>query len=71
MALVKPSLRFHLSSADVKQWGHNALVFAGPALLVLLASVGQVVPTEWKYGAFVLYLLNVATDLLKKFLAGK
>lgn len=71
MALIKPSLKFHLSVEDVKKVAKNALVFGGPALLVLLASVVQAVPADWKYATVTLYVLNVLLDLLKKFLAGK
>ena len=46
----------------------NALLFAGPALLVLIASTIEVIPEGAKYGAYILFLLNFITDLLKKFL---
>lgn len=65
------SRKFSLNTEDLKRWGHNALVFAGPAILVLLASAMKAVPADWQFAVVVLYVLNVLTDLLKKFLAGQ
>jgi hypothetical protein len=58
-----------LIRADVLQSLRNALVFAGPAVLVLLASFVEIVPAEARYGALALFVLNYATDLLRKFLS--
>lgn len=58
-----------LSKQDWKAAGKQALIFLGPALVVLLASTVEVVPQDWKYGAVVLFLLNRVTDLLRRYLA--
>lgn len=58
-----------LSKADWKAAGKQALIFLGPALLVLIASTVEVIPVDWKYGALVLFLLNRVTDLLRRYLA--
>lgn len=58
-----------LSKADWKAAGKQALIFLGPALIVLLASVVDVVPADAKYGVLVLFLLNRITDLLRRYLA--
>jgi hypothetical protein len=63
------SPQFGLVKEDWLKWGKNALIFAGPALLVLIASVVQAVPADFKYGVVALYILNTLTDLLRKFLA--
>lgn len=66
---VKGSAAFTFNSADWQKWGYNALLFLAPALLVLLASVVDVIPSDWKYGAVALYVLNLVTDWLRKWLA--
>lgn len=58
-----------LSKQDWKAAAKQALIFLGPALLVLLASTVEIVPVDWKYGALVLFLLNRITDLLRRYLA--
>jgi|CXWL01.1.fsa_nt_gi hypothetical protein len=65
LEIVSP--KFVLVSEDLKKWLGNALVFAAPALLVLIASIVQIVPADFKYGVFVLYVLNLLTDLLRKY----
>lgn len=65
------SPKFSLNSKDINNWKENALKFLVPFLLVFIPAVIQVIPTEWKYGALVLYVLNVLYDLLRKFVAGK
>ena len=65
------STRFTLNKADMVAWLRNSLIFLGPALLVLLASIVKVVPVDSKYAVIVLFAINMATDLLRKFLAGK
>lgn len=64
------SEKYSLDKRDVEVWAKNALIFLGPALLVLLGSVIEAIPQDWKYGAVALYALNIVTDLLRKFLAG-
>ena len=65
----KESGKRELSKADWKAAGKQALIFLGPALLVLIASTVEVIPVDWKYGALVLFLLNRVTDLLRRYLA--
>ena len=50
------SKRFTLSKEDLLKWGKNLLIFAGPALLVLIASLVEEIPDDWKYGAIALYV---------------
>lgn len=69
MARTVLSGRFEVINQDWKKIAFNALVFAGPALLVLISSVTGVLPKEWMLAPVVLYLLNILTDLLRKFLA--
>lgn len=67
------SEKFTLNVNDWKRWAKNALVFAAPALLVLLADFTKSLP-EWFTGVWLiiaLYVVNTLTDLLRKFLAGK
>ncbi|OGY24248.1 MAG: hypothetical protein A2Y57_04145 [Candidatus Woykebacteria bacterium RBG_13_40_7b] len=66
-----PSLRFTLNKEDLAHWAKNALIFAGPALVVLVASIRDVVPKDASWAVVALYILNVATDLLRKWSTGK
>lgn len=65
----KKSEANQLSKQDWKAAGKQALIFLGPALVVLLASTVEVVPADAKYGVLVLFLLNRITDLLRRYLA--
>ena len=57
-------------SQDVlKKWGKNALIFAGPAIIVLLATTAENLPKDAQWGIIVLYVVNVLTDLIRKFIA--
>ena len=60
------SNRFELKKEDLVKVGKNALVFAMPALLVLLGDAVKAVPESWTYGALVLYVLNLIMDVLRK-----
>ena len=60
-----------LNRQDVEKWAKNALIFAAPALLVLIASTIDAIPKDWQYGAVALYLLNLAADILRKYIGGK
>jgi hypothetical protein len=67
------SKRFTINKADVLKVLHNALVFAAPALLVLLADLVKALP-DWFNGVWLvvaLYVVNVVTDFVRKFIAGK
>lgn len=57
-----------LRKEDVIKWARNAFIFAGPALLVLLASFGDLIPLEAVWGTVALYLLNTVTDITRKWL---
>lgn len=59
-----------INKKDLQTWLRNGLIFAGPALIVLLASATSIVPVNWRYGAIALYAINFATDLIRKFLDG-
>ena len=69
MAKMILSERFDMVSQDWSKVTKNALIFAGPAFLVLIASLMNVLPKEGVWVPIVLYLLNVTVDVLKKFLA--
>ena len=62
------SVKFQLVGEDYKKWLKNALIFLGPALLVFIPAIAKQIPAELGYGALVLYVLNVLTDLLTKWL---
>lgn len=67
------SKRFTVNKADIQKVLHNALVFAAPALLVLLADLVKALP-EWLTGIWLvvaLYIVNVIVDFIRKFVAGK
>ena len=67
------SKRFTLNSEDLKKSLKNALIFAGPALLVLLMDVTKALPDSFEGPVLIvaLYIVNFLTDLLRKFLSGK
>ena len=71
--MVKESKRFTLNSLHYKRSLRNALVFAAPALLVLLADVLKALPTwiEGPYLVVALWLVNWVTDLIRKYVQGK
>lgn len=67
------SKRFSLNRDDLKRVLKNALIFAAPALLVLLADVSRALP-DWVSGPWLvvaLWVVNFLTDLIRKFLSGK
>ena len=65
------SKKYTLNRTDLDTWAKNAIIFAGPALIVLMGSIANVIPATWKYGAITLYGCNLATDILRKYLDGK
>ena len=68
-----PSERFTLNSDDLKRSLRNALIFAAPAILLLLGDVVSALP-EWLSGPWLIVALwgvNWVTDLIRKFIAGK
>ena len=67
------SKKFTLNWEDVKKVAKNALIFAAPAILVLLADVVKALPS-WFSGAWLIILLwivNLITDAIRKFITGK
>lgn len=67
------SKRFTLNAEDLKRVAKNALVFLAPALLVALADVARVLP-DWFNGPYLviaLFLVNIITDGIRKFINGK
>ena len=70
---MKPSGRFTLNSNDLKKWGKNALIFAAPALLLLLADIVKALP-GWVDGPkliVAMFIVNQLVDLTRKYLSGK
>ena len=68
---MRQSLSGDLNKRDYIKWGQNALIFLAPALIVLFTSFTEVIPADAKYGALLLYVLNVTVDLLRKLINGK
>lgn len=58
-----------LKNMDWKKLLKNAIIFLGPALLVVGASAISAIPSDWRYGAMTLYILNILLDMLRKYLA--
>ena len=70
---MKDSKRFTLNELDYKKIAKNALIFAAPALLVLLADLVKAFP-DWFNGPYLiiaLWVVNLITDGLRKFINGK
>ena len=65
------SNKFSLNAQDLNNWVRNTIIFLAPALLALFASIQGSLPKEATSGIVALYILNVLTDLLKKYVAGK
>lgn len=63
------SQKYQLIRQDFGKVLANALVFLGPALLVFIPALAQQIPANVGYGALALYVLNLLTDLLRKWLA--
>ena len=67
------SKRFTLNVEDLKRVAKNALIFAAPALLLLLADLVKALP-EWVSGPWLLvalWVVNWVTDLIRKFIQGR
>lgn len=54
-----------LTHDDVQKWIENTLVFLAPAILAFLVTLTGDLESAGA-GVFVLYLINVATDLFRK-----
>lgn len=68
---MKQSKSGDLNRQDYIKWGWNTLIFLAPALVVLFTSVADVIPSDAKYGALLLYVLNILVDFLRKMIKGK
>lgn len=62
--------RYQLNHEDVKKWALNTLIFLAPALLLFLTSIQAGNSLEDSLNVLYLWGLNVAIDLLKKFISG-
>lgn len=65
------SKRFSLNKEDVLKWAKNTLTFLAPALIIFLTAIQSGVPIKEALYSIYLWGLNVAIDLLKKFVASK
>jgi hypothetical protein len=63
------SLRFQLRKEDIISWAKTALIFLGPALLVFMGSILDILPQDAKWYAIALYLGNESIALFKKWLS--
>lgn len=63
------SERFTLNAEDLKKWATNALVFAGPDLVVFFGALANKFQAQDAFLAVL--VMNLLLDLLKKYLAGK
>lgn len=70
---MKESKRFKLNELDYKKIATNALIFAAPATLVLLADITKALPEqlEGPYLVVALWAVNIVTDAVRKFISGK
>lgn len=67
----KPSKRFTLNKNDMRKWAVNSLIFLAPFILVFLLAIQEGKNVTDALYVLYLYALNVAIDLLKKFIANK
>jgi membrane protein YdbS with pleckstrin-like domain len=65
------SSKFSLNGVDLARVLKNALIFLAPALIVLIASFQNIVPKDASWAVVALFVLNVVTDLIRKFVSGK
>ena len=65
------SKRFSLNKEDVLKWAKNTLTFLAPALIIFLTAIQSGVPIKEALYSIYLWGLNVAIDLLKKFVQEK
>lgn len=63
------SKSFSLNNEDVKKWLKNAIIFAAPFSLVFLVAIQQGSDLKDALNIVYLYGLNVAIDLIRKFVA--
>jgi len=65
------SKQFSLNGVDFQRIFKNAVIFLAPALIVLIASFQDIVPKDASWAVVALFVLNVVTDLIRKFVAGR
>ena len=65
------SKRWTLNKQDLLAWGKNALWFLAPTLVVFIPSLVNLIPSDFKYAAIVIYILNRFVDLLRRYATGK
>ena len=70
-SVAKVSSAGKINYADLVAFLKNALIFLAPSLLVLIPSVIGIIPADWKYAVIIIYVLNRATDLIRRFTSGK
>ena len=63
------SSNYQLIKNDIKRWGKNTLTFLAPTLLVFLIAIQSGVPVKDALVTVYLWGLNVAIDLLRKYIA--
>jgi len=66
MASFVVSSEKELIPQDWVRWFHNTAVFLVPVALVFIGEVTKVIPNDWQWGALALYVLNVITDIIRK-----
>ena len=67
------SEKFTLNKTDLGRIGKNAFVFMAPAILLLLADLVKALP-DWLDGPYLIiamWLVNITTDGVRKFVSGK
>ena len=67
---MEQSKRWQWNQADTIAFINNALWFLTPTLIVLLPSIAGALPPEWQYTAIAIFLLNRATDFLRRWYNG-
>jgi len=63
------SKRFTLNKTDIKNWFKNALLYAGPDLIVFFGALSAKFSAEDMFVAVI--FLNLVIDLLRKYISGK
>ena len=64
------SKRFTLNKEDMAEWLQNTAIFAAPFLLVFLLAIQNGSDMKDALNILYLYALNVAIDILRKFISG-
>lgn len=67
MEMNQQSPQFSLNKTDFKKVVISAFIFLAPALVVLLGSVTTAIPHTAANYVFIMFGLNVLTDIIRKF----